>query len=423
MAVNVLRTKVIIENKKEGIATFVTIDFSERYKLHAVGYAIYSSLFTKYSDVEENKFFIKYKDLVYGHIDFFYENGKNYKLLPRFSLQDLNLKIGDVVDFELITLPGFSIKLKLIETYEMPRYQQNHFPYIEDIGNVDQVSYIEDIFYKNTNLSFKDYMSKREPYNESNADAISYRNSTLKRRINNFYWYDYKTWLNTMISEEEVVYFNKVPRTKKPLAKKRLYSLLVTYNGMENKIYRRIKVYQNDSLVEVGNAINYYFRTYCYHLFSFAIDSLSYDFLGDYEPTKFQRNICKFKISDILKSVVDTCEYTYDYGTRQEFKITLEKIEYTTDPENSDIYFYPTVTDGKGRGIADDMPQDEFIELFENTEKSNKEYCYIFSVEDEVPSVNSPNAMYIYDVDIDDLKENEESMMKFINKNYKRLCN
>ena len=432
MACNVLRMKINVENKKQEISTFVTVDFSERYKLHFLGYAVLSSLFEHNifnGNCNKMKYIIERNDIRYTHALLLKKPNNEFKYLPKYSLQDLELKIGDTINFQILNEKDLDINIELIDIFEMPKYTGSHYPYIEEINDENKLNYIESLIFSDKNKSFEEFMLKQIDLPKTDDDYY-YRtgNLTFKDHISYVFNRDFNSWRNSGIKAIDVSTSTKAPKKKKEdknketVTKKELYTLLVTYDGLEEKVYRRIKLYSKTKLVEAGNSINYYFRTFCYHLFYFEKDGVMYDFPNDFGSFGKTKNICKYKISDILKSVGDTCEYLYDYGTSQEFTIKLEKIEYTTDPENIDIDFYPAVIDGAGRGIVDDMSQNEFIEKYELAETSNKDFFYIYCEEGKKPSKKPENIWYIDNFDIDDLKDNAKSSLKSINKNYKELC-
>ena len=66
------------------------------------------------------------------------------------------------------------------------------------------------------------------------------------------------------------------------------------------------------------------------------------------------------KLRQLGLSVGEQFEMDYDYGCTQVFKIRLDAVR---DMENGRGTHYPYITDGRGRGILDDVHAEEFGEI------------------------------------------------------------
>lgn len=66
------------------------------------------------------------------------------------------------------------------------------------------------------------------------------------------------------------------------------------------------------------------------------------------------------KLRQLGLSVGEQFEMDYDYGCTQVFKIRLDAVR---DMENGRGTHYPYITDGRGRGIPDDVHAEEFGEI------------------------------------------------------------
>ena len=76
----------------------------------------------------------------------------------------------------------------------------------------------------------------------------------------------------------------------------------------------------------------------------------------------------KTKLSTLKLSVGDKLSMEYDYGAGWEFEIELLSV---TEMKRGAGTHYPYVTDGKGKGIIEDMSPYELAEIIEKTDKDN----------------------------------------------------
>lgn len=74
----------------------------------------------------------------------------------------------------------------------------------------------------------------------------------------------------------------------------------------------------------------------------------------------------KTKLSDLKLKAGDELNIEYDYGAGWKFEIELLSI---TEMKRGTGGHYPYVSDGKGKGIIEDISPDELAEIVERTDK------------------------------------------------------
>ena len=146
-----------------------------------------------------------------------------------------------------------------------------------------------------------------------------------------------------------------------------VYTFKVTYEGCENKIWRVFEVSSNYDLARFGYMILASFDTMAYHLFHIECDSIQYETAieNDGEYPLLQ----EAKLSKLNLQIGQHMEMVYDFGCEQEFDIELIKI---ADMSKGAGRAYPRIMDGAGRGIIDDMPVYELMEIINKTDKNGK---------------------------------------------------
>lgn len=147
-----------------------------------------------------------------------------------------------------------------------------------------------------------------------------------------------------------------------------VYTFKITYEDCNNKIWRIAAVSSNYTLAQLGYMVLATFDTMAYHLFEMKYDNtilfLSEKDFEDlpYSEDEFYDLMCLYKIGShrLNLEIGDTIEMTYDMGCCQAFNIEL--VEIGEMPKGHGRA-YPKILDGEGRGIVDDMPANELLEV------------------------------------------------------------
>ena len=139
----------------------------------------------------------------------------------------------------------------------------------------------------------------------------------------------------------------------------KVYTFHITYEGLEDKIWRKIAVSSNYRLDQLGYAILAAFDTMAYHLFEFYYDGGRFE-IPDEDAFEDQIDMALVKLHQLRLEIGDRVRMDYDFGTTQTFWIELVEVEEMGRGQGRK---YPCVVDGAGRGIIDDMHIDELQEL------------------------------------------------------------
>ncbi len=154
-----------------------------------------------------------------------------------------------------------------------------------------------------------------------------------------------------------------------------VYTFKVTYKGCENKIWRVFEVSSNYDLARLGYMILASFDTMAYHLFYIECSGTRYETaIENYGEYPLLQDA---KLSKLNLQIGQHMEMLYDFGCEQEFDIEFIKI---ADMPKSSGRAYPKIIDGAGRGIIDDMPAFQLMEIINKTDK-NGESDFIITTE------------------------------------------
>lgn len=146
-----------------------------------------------------------------------------------------------------------------------------------------------------------------------------------------------------------------------------VYTFKITYEGCNNKIWRTFEVSSNYDLAQLGYMVLSSFQTNAYHLFSIEHKGTVYvTGIEDYSESPQLREV---KLSRLKLQVGEHMTMIYDFGCEQNFDI--EFLGFEDMPKGSGRA-YPKVVEGEGRGIIDDMPVDELMEIIKATDKNGK---------------------------------------------------
>ena len=139
----------------------------------------------------------------------------------------------------------------------------------------------------------------------------------------------------------------------------KVYTFHITYEGLEEKIWRKVEVSSNYRLDQLGYMVLAVFDTMAYHLFEFYYDDDRFEIPNE-DATFEQIDMADFKLHQLKLKLGDRIRMEYDFGTTQTFWLELVEI---ADMKRGWGRRYPYVLDGAGRGIIDDMSCEELSEL------------------------------------------------------------
>ncbi len=180
-----------------------------------------------------------------------------------------------------------------------------------------------------------------------------------------------------------------------------IYTFKITYADCGNKIWRTVAVSSNYTLADLGYLVLATFDTMAYHLFEMEYGDTMYFLDGDDPTERFfvgQKHFGMLSISKLGRlgmKVGDVIKMTYDLGCCQEFEIVLSEIR---DKSRYGGRAYPKILDGAGRGIIDDMPPEELLEIIQKIDAGGRsEIFYPINECGDVPEWDYRN----YSIDLD----------------------
>ena len=149
-----------------------------------------------------------------------------------------------------------------------------------------------------------------------------------------------------------------------------VYTFKITYEGIDNKIWRTIEVSSRYLLPRLGYCILASFDTLAEHLFFFKIGKNLFLMPDKYRrPASNRFDMADFKLEDLKLNIGDKFNFFYDFGTTQEF--TLELLSVSPMKRGTGTH-YPFVLEGEGRGIIDNQPSEEVKKLIDEIDKFGK---------------------------------------------------
>ena len=148
----------------------------------------------------------------------------------------------------------------------------------------------------------------------------------------------------------------------------KVYTFHITYEGLEEKIWRKVEVSSNYRLDQLGYMVLAAFDTMAYHLFEFYYDEDRFEIPNEDAPFE-QIDMADFKLHQLKLKLGDRIRMEYDFGTTQTFWLELVEI---ADMKRGWGRRYPYVLDGAGRGIIDDMSCAELSELVAQIDRNGK---------------------------------------------------
>ena len=161
----------------------------------------------------------------------------------------------------------------------------------------------------------------------------------------------------------------------------KVYTFHITYEGMEEKIWRKVEVSSNYRLDQLGYMVLAAFDMLAYHLFEFYYDDGRFEIPNEDAPFE-QIDMANFKLHQLDLKLDDRIRMDYDFGTTQTFWLELIEI---ADMKRGWGRRYPYVLDGAGRGIIDDMSCEELSERVAQIDRTGKTDEPIYYQERRMP--------------------------------------
>ena len=148
----------------------------------------------------------------------------------------------------------------------------------------------------------------------------------------------------------------------------KVYTFHITYEGLEEKLWRKVEVSFNYRLDQLGYMVLAAFDTMAYHLFELYYDDDRFEIPNE-DATFEQVDMADFKLHQLKLKLGDRIRMDYDFGTTQTFWLELIEI---ADMKRGWGRRYPYVLDGAGLGIIDDMSCEELSELVVQIDRNGK---------------------------------------------------
>lgn len=134
-----------------------------------------------------------------------------------------------------------------------------------------------------------------------------------------------------------------------------VYTFLVTYEGLEEKIWRKVQVSSNYRLDRLGYLVLGTFEALANYFFAFEYKEFQFE-LPDEEGELEALNMVHFRLGQLKLAIGDELKMVYDFGIDQVFRLKLLSVGPMPQGQGKR---YPQIIDGAGRGILDDVPADE----------------------------------------------------------------
>ena len=143
----------------------------------------------------------------------------------------------------------------------------------------------------------------------------------------------------------------------------------VVINGFEDKIWRVIEVTDKMTIVYLAYSILVSFNSLAYHLYSITYKDRKYKCYINHD-LMFEDEIVLDASQSILRDIGlndnDTMEMEYDFGSTTTFKI---KYLGSRALEENDKTYYPSIIDGAGNGMLDDVSDSWLEDIVKDTDK------------------------------------------------------
>lgn len=148
-----------------------------------------------------------------------------------------------------------------------------------------------------------------------------------------------------------------------------VYTLKITYADCDNKIWREAQISENAYLCDLGYMILATFDTLAYHLFSIAYDDLLFELPTEDNELEFCECLFCIRLKDLQLKAGAKLQMVYDFGCEQIFDIEVTNIE--SMPRGAGRA-YPKILRGEGRGILEDVPAYETLQIIKETDRTGR---------------------------------------------------
>ncbi len=148
----------------------------------------------------------------------------------------------------------------------------------------------------------------------------------------------------------------------------KVYTFHITYEGLDEKIWRRVEVSSNYRLDQLGYMVLAAFDTLACHLFEFNYDGTLYE-LPDPDGYMPQHDMGAFRLHQLGLTPGKRLQMDYDLGTTQTFWLELTEI---ADMKPGWGKHYPYLLEGAGRGIVDDVSAETLAEWVAQIDQKGK---------------------------------------------------
>ena len=104
-------------------------------------------------------------------------------------------------------------------------------------------------------------------------------------------------------------------------------TFLMAYEGLEDKIWRKVQVSSNWRLDQLGYLVLAAFDTQAYHLFAFTYKGKQYELPDEEFDLEDQADACDVSLNQLRMEPGDCLQMIYDFGLDQVFNLTLLSAE------------------------------------------------------------------------------------------------
>lgn len=156
-----------------------------------------------------------------------------------------------------------------------------------------------------------------------------------------------------------------------------VYTIKVSYEECEDKIWRELQISSNALLSQLGYAILATFDAKAYHLFNITYNGVRYELPNEEEEVSEDECLFCIKLSELGLQKESKLQMIYDFGCEQTFNMVVTCIEPMAKGAGR---AYPKIIAGEGRGIIDDMPACELLEVMNDIDKTGNS---TFMIEDD----------------------------------------
>lgn len=147
-----------------------------------------------------------------------------------------------------------------------------------------------------------------------------------------------------------------------------IYKFKVKLKDLEDIIWRDIEITSVSSVAKLGYTVLAALEGTASHLFCIRFNGKRYEI--EFEDMGFDEpaiDPIKTKLSVLKLMVGDVLTMEYDYGAGWEFGIELVSV---VEMKRGAGTHYPYVTDGKGKGIIEDISPYELLEIIEQIDST-----------------------------------------------------